>query len=95
MNADTIKQQLSRARGAYSMGTVDRETLDDALAIIEREATSTSVSKPLEAPKAHPDLAGARIGNPANAVPEQVGRPFQPGGTVVPPEPNQTVRNRP
>lgn len=45
MNVDTIKQQLTIARGAYSMGTVNREQLDAALDIIEKEVGATERDK--------------------------------------------------
>lgn len=100
MNTDTIKQQLARARGAYTMGTVDRETLDDALNIIEKEVAGATQALPVNKPIAEafsksPPATAAAAPTMANPVPEQVGKPFKPGGDVQRPQPNQTTRNRP
>lgn len=95
MNTANLKTELGRIRGAIMSGSFDRDTALDALNKAEKHLDAgqpfNADDKAIDPPKTKTDFFGREKPQPThvqpasgtNPVPEQVGRPFVPGGTVV------------
>lgn len=89
MNRDRLKTELGRIRGAMTAGSFDRETalnaLDQAEAACDEKDPADTRSKEQRDRDANerPQPSRVQPALAANPVPEQVGKPFVPGGTVA------------
>lgn len=88
MNQSKVKTELGRIRGAITAGSFDRDTALDALdqaekALGEKDPADTRSKEQRERDaNERPQPSRVQPASSANPVPEQVGKPFVPGGTI-------------